>query len=300
MAKNGSTVLLPVCPDPFFDRSISWDTDNPSLTRCMTDTALSALPVLLMAATHLIDRAFNGKSSLFTGSDRPREVPRRRSRLLFASKVSLTCVLMSNSACELAFRAATLDRLHGSDIFGPLCLLVSYCAALAVSVRDRRRARHTSAPLFVFWWSLLLLTAAPVFKSQLEGLVGTFGSPFWWERLALAATFFPVVLVLAVLNCWPDLRHSPAPLDPPEQSASVPSIISFSWLSKLLTDGYRGTLRAEELPEVPAQLATEAEAQKVFRLWQRKKGMKLWKLLFSAYKRDLLGIWSVGLLHYTS
>ena len=36
---------LPFCPDPFWDPSLTWNTERPSLTLCFRQTALVYLPI---------------------------------------------------------------------------------------------------------------------------------------------------------------------------------------------------------------------------------------------------------------
>lgn len=57
-----------VCRDAFFDRSVVWDTDDPSVTSCMADTALAAAPCAALWTLAPVCLAYAPRSRSGSGS----------------------------------------------------------------------------------------------------------------------------------------------------------------------------------------------------------------------------------------
>ncbi len=49
MAGNDSDEGGTFCPDPLWDRNVTWDTDDPNLTECFRNTVLAAVPPVVLA-----------------------------------------------------------------------------------------------------------------------------------------------------------------------------------------------------------------------------------------------------------
>lgn len=247
------------CPDAFFDAKVSWDTENPNLSSCLRDTVLSATPLLVLAVSLLIQTLIR-RNSRFNGRSQasfPQRSVWHRFSTLFWIKAILTVVLAGNAAGELIYRGnlAGWSELFPSDWFGPTCLLLSNLLALATLTWDSAvRRRHTSPPLFLYWSTMLLL-ASPTFKVQVEELL----DDVKWESVALTSTFYPVICLVFLANCWPDLSVLTLPPKgslerkkvPPEYVASFLSISVFSWLDSLVYQGYKKPLVQEQLPDPP-------------------------------------------------
>ncbi len=83
-----------------------------------------------------------------------------------------------------------------------------------------------------------------------------------WQAALLTATFFPVVFLLLLANCFPDLRVLSLPPKgseerrkiPPEYMASVLSTFFFSWLDGLIYRGYKRPLTQDRLPDPPERV----------------------------------------------
>ncbi len=106
--------MSPFCPDPLVDPSVSWETSDPRLTRCMEDTLLAAAPAAAMAAAAALEwAAAAGKDSPRPSSSPSGGEGAMDGRKLYVAKVVLNGVAIVNSACELAFRRVP-DLCRGS------------------------------------------------------------------------------------------------------------------------------------------------------------------------------------------
>ena len=82
----------------------------------------------------------------------------------------ILCALILNVICELAIRIVASQRMHGSDFFMPICLLLTFSLSLALLFLEKRWGHHTSWPQFAFYF-LLFIGTVPTFKVQIERLI---------------------------------------------------------------------------------------------------------------------------------
>ena len=78
--------------------------------------------------------------------------------------------LILNVVSELAIRIESSQRMHGSDLFMPICLLLTFTLSLALLFLEKRWGHHSSWPQFAFYF-LLFIGTVPTFKVQIEGLI---------------------------------------------------------------------------------------------------------------------------------
>ena len=157
------------CRDSLWNRTLSWDTENPNLTSCLRNTLLPGIPcAILWIATsfwfnhmtkHIPKLVPKVKEKVVTLSD--------RLTFLFCSKFILTLLLLVNVICELVLRVQNSDIVYSSDIFYSSILSATFALVLVLLCYEKKHFFRTSPPLSTFF-TLLMLASVPTFKVDVE------------------------------------------------------------------------------------------------------------------------------------
>jgi len=284
------------CPDDLYNEDIVWNTDNPNFTQCFRETILAACPlavlflslaVKLMVAFCKPGTVWKGKNYQWDGIN-----------LLFFLKLISLVLLMANQISDLINKGISLgwERMHASTHLGFSLWFSSYILAVILTLIDKLHAKHSSAPLFLYWLTATL-AAVPTFKVQVEDLINTGNKK--WEDIILATTFFPFIVIELFLHCWPDLGgYKPQGKEPPETTASFLSQMAFSWFDKLIWQGYRTPLTQEDLPDSPHSVDVQSNVS-VFRAnWLKKVHSLHVDFTTKGEKRPMISIWPIMLRTY--
>lgn len=251
------------CPDPFFNSSITWDTDDPNLTQCMRDTVLVGVPcgVFLLLVPFWNIHQFQSYSR--------RDVfPRIRGNISvrFVLKIVSTLVLIANTIVRI-WNLGGSRTIFGSEIFHYGLLCFTLFVVLVQEFIDRRfLCAIKSLPLFSFWF-VLSLASIPGFKYEIDQALESSQAEDW----ALILSYYPLVLAQFLLNCWSDLGGiTDDELAPPEDSASYPSLLTFSWLHRLIWKGFKSPLTLKQLPKPPKTILVATNVLRFLNAWTKK------------------------------
>jgi ATP-binding cassette subfamily C (CFTR/MRP) protein 1 len=161
------------CSDEFWNSSLTWYTENPNLTLCFRNTALTWLPcAILWLAAPIWFHHLKSHTPKLIPKVKEKEVKLiDRLTFLFCSKVLLTLVLFINILGEITLRVEDAkergDQVSQSDILYSVCLAVTYCLSLMMNCFEKKFFFRTSPPLTVFW-TLLFICSVPTFKVDVE------------------------------------------------------------------------------------------------------------------------------------
>ena len=89
----GAAASTPFCPDPLWDKDLTWNTDNPEFTACFQGTVLVYTPALLLLV-------FGPLEVYLARASRDRGIPWS---LLGLLKVILNLALIVGSGLDLAY-----------------------------------------------------------------------------------------------------------------------------------------------------------------------------------------------------
>lgn len=233
------------------------------------------------------------------------------------TKLILNLLLVVNVSAELILRTELLgkDHLALSDLFHPICLFVTFFFVFLLMKIESRMQLHTSVPLFTFWL-LLAICFIPNFKWNIERFVEGKSNAI---SLVITLTFWPVVLVMVILNCLSEIPGSTDDAhEPPEYRSSFASGLFFNWLGKLIRTGYRKSLVMEDLPKCPQVVEVDTNVNAFMQNWNDKvrrlgisfstgqrlrhetpKTVSIWGVLIKTYWKKTLGTVLIALVHYT-
>jgi hypothetical protein len=293
------------CNGPFFNETLSWNTDNPNLTQCFRDTVLVGVPSALLwtlgpiwaaATKYRKSRENSGLGGRFLG----------KFTALFSIKATFICLLFMNTVVELVDRLDALHgRLHPSDWFQPVCLGSTLALSFTLLLLEKHWRAHASAPQFIFYF-FLMLGALPTVKWQIELLMEPPGNKDW-QLLLSTATYAPTVAIMFLLNCFADLEDQPGEMDPLENSCSCMSGLFFAWMGGLIRKGFKNPLTFDNLPRLPEYMRVTRNVEDFIKRMNahfsdgrggtRKAG--LWPVLIREYGGWFLYTFFIALVHFS-
>ncbi|OWA52389.1 putative Multidrug resistance-associated protein 1 [Hypsibius exemplaris] len=236
MATNASTLPLRwtynpfsagFCNDPLWDSAVTWDTTNPNFTECFQKTALSWIPCgfLWLALPLLLRRG------LQTGPTIRRWTYLSTSKIILSGILALLC-LMEFFHLTHIWRTAGLAGIPDVDIVDPLVKAGTFFLSMWYVYVYRRRARPSSAILFVFWLAMLIAGIVR-YRTLIErATVYGISDPL---KFGTQMVYLPVVLSQFLLSCFAETfpevsTNTRKPC--PEQLSSVPSRLTFWWFTR--------------------------------------------------------------------
>ena len=253
-------IASPFCNGPFWDPNLTWNTTNPNLTQCMRDTVLVGIPcaILWISGPLWLIKCYFSKAT---------DVSPKLS-FLFTAKLLTTLLLVINSLGELTYRLEDTGwhAMHSSDLFQPLCLLSTYFLSMTMVILEKRWISHTSPPQFTLWFTLFL-GSVPTFKVQIEDIMD---NPKNTTLILLSATYVPVVFFILALNCWADLDVQQKENDPPENFASFFSHLFYSWMDRLIWQGFKSPLVKDQIPNGPISVNVTRNVYSFLKRWNSK------------------------------
>ncbi len=223
----------------------------------------------------------------------------------------ILCVLLCISAV-VRFLADTNMASDGdvypSDYLSLVAQMTSLPLSAAIIVTDKlvgqRALIMQTSPLTFCFWLTYSLCWLPTFKADVEEVLSDHKPESGiYARAFLAASFLaaPIQLLLA---CKSDVKSSSSDHGlPPEERSSFVSLLLFAWLGKLIHQGFRRTLRQQDLPSNPSHAATGVSAAQFSSTWSKESeesrgaAVSLWRVLRRIYGRRFLWANVIYLVH---
>ncbi|XP_042906948.1 multidrug resistance-associated protein 1 isoform X2 [Parasteatoda tepidariorum] len=148
--------------------------------------------------------------------------------------------------------------------------------AVILMLFNRKKGRHTSGILFIFWM-LLIICEAFMYRSsflQIRYIKSADDSSFIVEMI-----YFPLVVTEFLLSCIADIRYKTETSkgkrkDNPEINASFLSKLLFWWFNKLAVLGWKKPLTAEDLWGLSPDDCSKAVFENFQRNYQASKFQK--------------------------
>ncbi|CAL4110031.1 unnamed protein product, partial [Meganyctiphanes norvegica] len=248
---DGDGVLEGFCGSPFWNETLTWQSEDPDFTSCFEKTVLVWVPcgflwVFLPLECFYIHIALN------------RLVPWT---WVNVTKIFSSAVLLVLLLCDLGFTIGSED-VHPVDYVKPSVLFVTLVLQLVLVLVEKKRGMQSSGYLWIFWF-LMLISSVPEYRSHFRKFSGEATTSF-----ILNMIYFPFVLLIFVSNCFGDGRpqylvQERGPRSSPQIEASFLNRLVFGWLERLIWQGYRKALTQEDLFD----LAYENTAATVHKTW---------------------------------
>lgn len=166
---------------PFWDLDLTWNTNQPSFTRCFRRTAFSLIPnAILWGIAPLYIYKLRKES----------KVSNHKLALLSIVKILLAVLLVLISLIDLSFWAIS-DQMLGIDIMEAIVRFVTFVALILLIKMEAVYGIRVSKVQFFFW---TILVICHFFNSFCEVMDHFFRIPDIYDHL------MPVVTGLAMLS----------------------------------------------------------------------------------------------------
>ncbi|OWA50132.1 Multidrug resistance-associated protein 1 [Hypsibius exemplaris] len=259
------------CLDPFWDTALTWWTSNPDFTNCFQQTALVWVPCGFLWLM-LPLKMYSSRGSRFRI---------RKWTWTSTAKLTLSVLLILLAFTDLCYSISVwatkgLGDLPDAVIVAAVVRIATFALSAFCIFLDRRRAKPSSAIMFVFW--LLIATAAAVtFRSSLmhhlQNQQAPINNPQQQQfRFVMEMFYFPVVVVQFILSCWaedfPELRQG-MQKPCPEQFSSFPNRLTYWWITSLIYVGWRRALTNKDLWDLGPEDSSEVHSARLIDNWEQ-------------------------------
>ncbi|KAK8778644.1 hypothetical protein V5799_020015 [Amblyomma americanum] len=231
------------CGSPFWDDSVTWNTDTPDFTPCFQETALLWAPCLFLWLTSAFD---------IVAFKRSRNPPLPWTFLNIA-KVLLSLLLILVSVLEIAqalTRYAEGQIVFSVEYYAPVIRMATFVLALVLMLTARKRGVCTSGPLFLFWLMMSLVSIVryrsvllQVFSEEVEAIA----DDHMEFRFITIVIYCPVLVGQLLLSCFADTRPAVGGKrvmrQCPEVRASFLSKLLFWWFNGMAILGFMRPLQ---------------------------------------------------------
>lgn len=169
---------------------------------------------------------------------------------LSATKVILTCLLISISCLDIGLAMQVLRKVHNSvfpvHFVTPGIRILSFLITIMLMLIHRRKGVQSSGSLFIFW-GLLLLASFPQLRTVLRQ---SETKRLLWRDYKVASylVYFSCVSVMFLLNCVSDKESEnfvPKKNQSPEKCASFPRKMIFQWFDIFMLRGVKRPVDVE-------------------------------------------------------
>jgi len=226
------------CGGPFWNYTLVWQSEQPDFTACFQKTVLSWIPLAAITILHIFE-----VPGYFSNTNKNRHILLNYYNI---TKLILTLSLIGINIAGLFYvYFVDLDG-EGSDVYPAdylfeAAFLVSHLLSLGFLIISLRYGAPSSYTQFLYYF-ISILCQAIVFRSF---VVQNETSD---TRFVLLTVHFGLSFCLLFCNCFAD--RGPSKFDEtlknfqdgPEISASVPSKLTFIWVTGLIWKGLRNTL----------------------------------------------------------
>ena len=261
-------VSYSLCRDPLWVPDLMWNTANPVLTECLSETLPVLVPFLLLIVVFPF-------LPLLPSHQHPSNSILHRLRqllilLLILSTLVELLLLITNSTAPPVLEVSSLVRL------------LSYCLASWLY----HRLNPTSIPLFLYW----LLAGSGSLIRLLASI--SRGSTDLGEQPSLVIEV-PVILGLLIASFFtePNLgsgeKEEWGHATSPELTAPAPSLLFFSWATPLTLQGWRTHLKAKDMWALLERNSYDKVVASWTKFWSRQEQkaprVSLLRMLFKVF-----------------
>ncbi|XP_075224809.1 multidrug-Resistance like Protein 1 isoform X1 [Lycorma delicatula] len=236
MASDG---LSRLCGSPFWNTSVTWDTDNPDFTPCFEKTVLVWTPCAFLWL-------FTPLEVYYLKQSHARNIQWNWFNI---SKMVLTSFLVLLCICDIIYSLIGKAG-YSVEVYSPLAKAASFMLCLVLTASNRSRGLCSSGLLFLFWF-LLAVSGIAQLRTEIANFIHE-GIPSVLYPFVSYIIYYILVVILLLLNFFADAKPTfseyPTVERPcPESYASFPSKLMFSWFDRLAWMGFKKPLETDDL-----------------------------------------------------
>ncbi|CAL4102207.1 unnamed protein product, partial [Meganyctiphanes norvegica] len=289
-----SDVLSRLCGQPAWEVSAStWSTDEPELGICLERTLLLWVPCVLFWLIGIPHLVFLRRKI----KDRIPWTALAYTRTMCAILLVVTGIVeLFWVVLQLAINSPRM-LVMTADIFASIILCITYVLQLVIVLESHRRSVQSNTVIWLF--SLMMfLCSIPEFKTISKGIIQRYLAMSAVIEATFMIQFFTyITMVIAqTLHDSPSkIKHSELSKNAsPEQWASLPNRMTFSWAFPLMWKGFRSQVTHQDLYDLPNHHTAPVLSKTLIKYIERnekrvinKKTSIAW-MLASCLKKDLL------------
>ncbi|XP_063893502.1 multidrug resistance-associated protein 1 [Helicoverpa armigera] len=254
------------CSSTFWDSNFTWYTDDPDFTRCFQKTVLVWVPCLFLWLAALID-VYHILTS------RESNIPWNKLNISKLVITSLLVLLQILNLVLVTYESSREDnQINDADFYDPVVKIFTLMLSVTLLCYNRKYGIKTSGVLFIFWL-LLILAGLPQLRSEIVQYKAK-DDAYVRYNFASYIVYYMLIVIMFLLNCFADLPPLDTPytyekVQSPENSAGVPSRLTFSWFDPLALTGFRRSLTEEDIWPLHPQLTSKEAVPRFEKFWQR-------------------------------
>jgi ABC-type multidrug transport system fused ATPase/permease subunit len=246
----------------FWDSELTWNNNSwPQFTDCFQNTVLQWVPCgwLWITAPFYI-------YSLLGSKKKPQPV-----KYLFCTKqfCSLALLLVFILDIVEAFNK-TKSHDFDADLLAPVLWIITLILHSGLVLMERSRDVVRSIAMFMFWTLTGICMLIPFYSSFMVQMYDT--NLF---KFALLCIKYCAIVVLIFLNCFSEYYGEKPKGHNPEISASVLSWFTFSFLDRIVFQGFRSPLLSNDIYEMLPADTADMVITKFLRFWDQEQKNKL-------------------------
>ncbi|XP_065155853.1 multidrug resistance-associated protein 1 isoform X1 [Atheta coriaria] len=253
------------CGSAFWNRTLSWDTDDPDLTLCFEKTILIFIPCVFLWG-------FSSLEYFYLQSSKYGNI---RWNFLNIAKLCFNTALLILSLVDMIlaihWSVAGTYIIQSVDIYMPLIKIISFELAGRFVYYNKKHGIRSSGVLFLFYF-LCVLCGIPQLRTEIRGAMDHEPEIYYFYISYLI--YYPLVVIMLLLNCFADGEptHSKYPKSErpcPEQSSGFLSRLFFSWFDPLAWKGFRKPLVHDDLWQMKPEDGGHEVVALFNKHWQR-------------------------------
>ncbi|XP_076064714.1 multidrug-Resistance like Protein 1 isoform X2 [Oratosquilla oratoria] len=271
--------LYSYCGSPFWNDSLTWDTDDPEFTSCFDKTVLVWIPCGLLWLLAPLETRKNIRSQ-------DRMIPWSWVSVL---KTLFSSGLMVLQLCDLFYAVSRTVNEEVPTVFflTPIILFLSFLLQLIFVQVERRRGIQSSGYIFLFWFLMAVCGISPYRAEFLKMDIEERDVDMFY--FVTTMIFYPLVLLMLLLNFFADARpqyleHNRGEKTSPELDASFPNLMTFAFFDRMVWWGYKKPLKQEILWD----LTLDNTSEEVVKSWENNWA----KATSKAYKKGESHTWA--------
>ncbi|XP_076114149.1 multidrug resistance-associated protein 1-like [Mytilus galloprovincialis] len=217
---------------PLWDSNLTWDGDWPEFTECFQDTILvwitsgwlwTTAPFYVIYLAQLSSTRCQWTWKTYT-------------------KLVLTVLLLALQSMDVVFAVSKLtnDWMKAS-VFAPIIEGITLILIMIYIAMERQKGLVTSGILFIYWTLSLLSSIIPFYSKIIKKEYET--KLFEFVIFYLSFTF---TVIQWILNSIAENHLQQKDMNP-EQESSFLSRITFSWMTRLMMQGYKKPLTEDSV-----------------------------------------------------
>ncbi|CAB3223730.1 unnamed protein product [Arctia plantaginis] len=252
------------CGSPYWNASLTWNTDSPDFTPCFQKTVLVWIPCMYLWLAALLEVYQMILSKEANISWNKLNLIKMISTLLL---IFLQLVDISRTVFVLPRET---NKIFDADYYGPVVKFLTFVLTATLIYYNKKCGMRTSGVLFIFWL-LLILAGLPQLRTEIRNYLDNRNNLY---NISSYIMYYFIVVTMFILSCFADLPPVDTPYvydkrQSPEDASGFPSRLTFSWFDPIAITGYRRTLTESDLYSISPKINSKESLAEFERNWMR-------------------------------